>query len=110
MAILGQILHKIERHGVLAVLLLLLLGQAGAQWHSYAHGEAGAHEIQGQSGLASHGVCGDCLSFSPAVGRRYAGRAPAPSIRTLASTPCAWLASLLVTDLSLAFRSRAPPR
>ena len=99
-------------HGVLAALFLLLAGQVGAQWHSYAHGGgANARELRGQPVLLSHGACSDCLGFSPLLSAAGVPAAHPPlQARQVAATPAARLASLLDDCLILAFRSRAPPR
>jgi hypothetical protein len=108
---LAHFLRKSDLNGVVAALLLLLVAQFGAQWHSYAHGEAGAHEVQGSAALAGHGACSDCLSFSPLLSATGTPAAlPSLVLPLMADAPVARLASLLDHGLTLAFRSRAPPR
>lgn len=106
----APILHKSAVPRVLATLLLLLVGQFGAQWHSYAHGEAGAHEVQRAPALISHGACSDCLSFSPLLSATSAPAAlPSRILPLMADAPVALTASLPGHGITLAFRSRAPP-
>ncbi len=106
----AQILRKSDLTGVLAALLVMLVAQHGAQWHSYAHTAAGAHELQGSPTLAGHGTCGDCLSFSPLLSATGTPAAlPALVLPVMADPPVARLASLLDHRVTLAFRSRAPP-
>lgn len=103
--------RKSDRHGVLAALLLLLVGQLGAQWHSYTHAGNGSREVRSASVLATHGDCTECLGFAPLLAAAGTPAPPPPlAPRQLARAPSVRLASLLDHGLILAFRSRAPPR
>ena len=107
-----QFLRKSDRHGVLAALILLLVGQFGAQWHSYAHAAGGSREARSQPVLSvAHGDCADCLGFAPLLAAAGTPAAMPPlASRLHASTPAVRRASLLDNGPNLAFRSRAPPR
>ena len=104
-------LRKFGLPCVLAGLCLLLLGQSGAQWHSYAHTDARQHVVTRAPALISHSPCDECLSFSALLS---ATGAPVAAISRLtprsSGTPAAQAASLLACRITLAFRSRAPPR
>jgi hypothetical protein len=110
-ALLTQLLRKSDLHGVLATLLLLLVAQLGAEWHSYAHAGAGARAVSAQSVLATHADCSDCLGFAPLLSAAGTpATLPRLAPRLPARTPAARRVSLLDQGPLLAFRSRAPPR
>jgi len=106
-----KLLRELAPRGVLLAIALLLVAQQGAQWHAYAHAEARSPDAARQAALLSHGACSDCLGFAPLLAAAGTPAwVPRLKIPLQRSTPSARPFLLLDPILSLAFRSRAPPR
>lgn len=103
--------HRVELRVAVLAALALLFAQFGAMSHAYSHDAvAGAPAATHQTGAASHDPCNDCLAYAPllcAAGAPTALPSSLPQSRGLATRATA--ASLVNLDLTLAFRSRAPP-
>ncbi len=91
----------------LLLALMLLVGQAGAQIHGYAHLTSDQPVDRGQLDTQP---CGECLSFAPLTSA--VGASPSlPPVDPDAATPVpGQIAGPVVTQIRVyGFRSRAPP-
>ena len=108
---LKDFLHRFESRIAVLAALALLFAQLGALSHAYSHDAAVASTASThRTGAAGHDPCNECLAYAPllcAAGAPAALPVPLPQSRGLATRTTA--ASLLNLDLTLAFRSRAPP-
>jgi hypothetical protein len=104
-------LHRFQLRLAILALLALLTSQLGAMAHAYSHDAALPSNSMQRSGAASHDGCNDCLAYAALLS---AGAAPG-SLPFTAPPPRGHPARALrhgLPDLplTLAFRSRAPPR
>lgn len=91
----------------LLLALMLLVGQAGAQIHAYAH--ITSDKPADSTGLHTQ-PCNDCLSFAPLQSAVGASPAVVPVDPDAATPFPGQLAGPVFTQLRVAgFRSRAPP-
>jgi hypothetical protein len=103
-------LHRFELRIAILATLALLLAQVGAMSHAYSHDAAVGYPATHQSANA-HDLCNDCLAYAPLLAPAgtpgalpsIEPQSPGPAIRSAAS-------SLLDLSLTVAFRSRAPPK
>jgi hypothetical protein len=107
---LRKLLHRFELRIALLAALALLIAQLGAMSHAYAHDAAVGSPATHQT-AATHDLCNDCLAYAPllaAAGTPSALPYIEPQGRGLATRATA--ESLLDLSLTVAFRSRAPPK
>jgi hypothetical protein len=107
---LRKLLHRFERRIAVLAALVLLIAQLGAMSHAYSH-DAAVDSPSTHQTPATHDLCNDCLAYAPLLALSGAsGALPylEPQGRGLATRATA--ESLLDLSLTVAFRSRAPPK
>jgi hypothetical protein len=107
---LRKLLHRFELRIAVLAALALLIAQLGAMSHAYSHDIAVGSPSTHQT-AATHDLCNDCLAYAPLLAVAGApGALPyiEPQGRDLATRATA--ESLLNLSLTVAFRSRAPPK
>lgn len=106
-----QLLHRVELRIAVLAAMALLFAQLGAMSHAYSHDAAvGAPSSHDGTGAVTHDPCNECVAYAPllcAAGTPAALPLLAPRGGTIATRATA--DSLVNLDLTLAFRSRAPP-
>ena len=97
------------RIAVLAA-LALLFAQLGAMSHAYSHNAVESPTSTHRDGATNHELCNDCLAYAPLLCAAGAPTAlPCIQPQSGGLVPRSTPDSLLNLDLTLAFRSRAPP-
>jgi hypothetical protein len=103
-------LHRFGSRIAVLAGLALLLAQLGATSHAYSHDATAGYPDSHQAAIAGHDACNECLAYAPLLCSGGTPTALPPldfhprglAVRATAD-------SRVDLDLTLAFRSRAPP-
>ncbi len=105
-----KLLHRFGSRVAVMAALALFLAQLGAMAHAYSHDASAGYPASHQTGMAAHDACNECLAYAPLLCSAGTPTAlPHVDLHPRGLAVRATADSRVDLDLTLAFRSRAPP-